>query len=147
MKYIAKVNGKTYEVEVERAAGAYAPIPRSVYTGEGESEKAGAASTAAALSAAEPAMSTAPAPSAAVPSATTAPESPGGTPVNSPMPGTVFKITAKEGQPVKAGEVLLILEAMKMEIEVAAPAAGTVKKFAVSEGNTVTADQLLATLG
>lgn len=125
MKYIAKVNGKTYEVEVERAAGAYAPIPRSVYTEEGKTA--------------------APAPAAPIPSP--APVTSAATPVNSPMPGTVFKIIARPGQSVKAGEVLLILEAMKMEIEVAAPEAGTVTAIAVSEGNPVTTDQLLVTLG
>lgn len=128
MKYIAKVNGKTYEVEVERAGGGYAPIPRGAYTGEAAPAKA------------VPAAAAAPAP---VPVQKAADD----IPVHSPMPGSVFKIMVKEGQSVKTGEVLLVLEAMKMEIEVSAPAAGTVKQIAVSEGNTITTDQLLVMLG
>lgn len=134
MKYIAKVNGKTYEVEVERADGGYVPIPRSTYTGEAEPAKA--------VPAAAPAPVAAPTPAPAPVQAAA-----GDTPVNSPMPGSVFKIVAREGQSVKTGEVLLVLEAMKMEIEVAAPIAGTVKQIAVSEGNTITTDQLLVMLG
>jgi len=136
MKYIAKVNGKTYEVEVERADRGYAPIPRSTYTGEAEPAKAAPA----------PAPTPAPAP-APTPAPTPAQAAAGDTPVNSPMPGSVFKVVAREGQSVTAGETLLILEAMKMEIEVAAPTAGTVKQIAVSEGNTIETDQLLVMLG
>ena len=136
MKYIAKVNGKTYEVEVERADRGYAPIPRSTYTGEAEPAKAAPA----------PAPTPAPAP-APTPAPTPAQAAAGDTPVNSPMPGSVFKIVTREGQSVTAGETLLILEAMKMEIEVAAPTAGTVKQIAVSEGNTIETDQLLVMLG
>ena len=136
MKYIAKVNGKTYEVEVERADRGYAPIPRSTYTGEAEPAKAAPA----------PAPTPAPAP-APTPAPTPAQAAAGDTPVNSPMPGSVFKIVTSEGRSVTAGETLLILEAMKMEIEVAAPTAGTVKQIAVSEGNTIETDQLLVMLG
>ena len=136
MKYIAKVNGKTYEVEVERADRGYAPIPRSTYTGEAEPAKAAPA----------PAPTPAPAP-APTSAPTPAQAAAGDTPVNSPMPGSVFKVVAREGQSVTAGETLLILEAMKMEIEVAAPTAGTVKQIAVSEGNTIETDQLLVMLG
>ena len=134
MKYIAKVNGKTYEVEVERADRGYAPIPRSTYTGEAEPAKAA------------PAPAPTPAP-ASTPAPAPAQAAAGDTPVNSPMPGSVFKIVTREGQSVTAGETLLILEAMKMEIEVAAPTAGTVKQIAVSEGNTIETDQLLVMLG
>jgi len=142
MKYIAKVNGKTYEVEVERADRGYAPIPRSTYTGEAEPAKA--APAPAPTPAPAPAPTPAPAPA---PTPTPAQAAAGDTPVNSPMPGSVFKVVAREGQSVTAGETLLILEAMKMEIEVAAPTAGTVKQIAVSEGNTIETDQLLVMLG
>ena len=71
----------------------------------------------------------------------------GETAVNSPMPGNVFKVECKVGQTVAAGDVLVILEAMKMEIEVAAPCAGTVKAVAASVGATVNTDDLLVTLG
>ena len=63
------------------------------------------------------------------------------------MPGSIFKIECKEGQAVKAGDVLIVLEAMKMEIEVSAPADGTVKSIAVAAGQTVNTDDLLVILG
>ena len=71
----------------------------------------------------------------------------GETPVNSPMPGSIFKVECTVGQSVKAGDVLIVLEAMKMEIEVSAPVDGTVKAIAVSTGATVNTDDLLVTLG
>ena len=71
----------------------------------------------------------------------------GETPVPSPMPGNVFKVECKPGQAVKAGDVLVILEAMKMEIEVTAPVDGTVKSVAASVGTAVNTDDLLVTLG
>ena len=67
--------------------------------------------------------------------------------MNSPMPGNVFKVECSVGQQVKAGDVLVVLEAMKMEIEVSAPVDGTVKAIAVSTGATVNTDDLLVTLG
>ena len=148
MKYIAKVNGKTYEVEVERADRGYAPIPRSTYTGEAEPAKAAPTPAPAPASTPAPAPAPTPAPApASTPAPAPAQAAAGDTPVNSPMPGSVFKIVTREGQSVTAGETLLILEAMKMEIEVAAPTAGTVKQIAVSEGNTIETDQLLVMLG
>ena len=95
----------------------------------------------------------APAPAPAAPAAAPAPAAPaaapaaGETAVKSPMPGNVFKVECKVGQSVNAGDVLVVLEAMKMEIEVAAPCAGTVKAVAANVGATVTTDDLLVTLG
>ena len=63
------------------------------------------------------------------------------------MPGSIFKVECKVGQSVKAGDVLIVLEAMKMEIEVSAPVDGTVKGIAVAVGATVNTDDLLVTLG
>ena len=57
--------------------------------------------------------------------------------IKAPLPGNVSKVKVKEGQTVKAGEVLMTLEAMKMENEIMAPAAGTVKKIYVTEGKAV----------
>ena len=71
----------------------------------------------------------------------------GETAVNSPMPGNIFKVECSVGQSVKAGDVLIVLEAMKMEIEVSAPVDGTVKSVAVNVGGTVNTDDLLVTLG
>ena len=99
-----------------------------------------------------PAAAPAPAPAPAAepaPAPAAAPVSVGAgeTPVNSPMPGSIFKIECTVGQSVKAGDVLIVLEAMKMEIEVSAPVDGTVKAIAVSTGATVNTDDLLVTLG
>ena len=67
--------------------------------------------------------------------------------MKSPMPGNVFKVECSVGQSVKAGDVLVVLEAMKMEIEVSAPVDGTVKAVAATAGTTVNTDDLLVTLG
>ena len=103
---------------------------------------------AAPVAAPAPAPAAAPAPAPA-PAPAAAPVSVGAgeTPVNSPMPGSIFKIECSVGQSVKAGDVLIVLEAMKMEIEVSAPVDGTVKAIAVSNGATVNTDDLLVTLG
>ena len=81
----------------------------------------------------------APAPVAAAPARETA--------VKSPMPGNIFKVECSVGQSVNAGDVLIVLEAMKMEIEVSAPVAGTVKSVAAAVGAAVNTDDLLVTLG
>ena len=60
-----------------------------------------------------------------------------GEPVNAPMPGNILRIDVKEGDKVKAGQTLLILEAMKMENEIAAPKDGTVVQIATSKGAVV----------
>ena len=111
-----------------------------------------AAAPAAPAPAPAPAAAPAPAPAPAAepaPAPAAAPVSVGAgeTPVNSPMPGSIFKIECTVGQSVKAGDVLIVLEAMKMEIEVSAPVDGTVKAIAVSTGATVNTDDLLVTLG
>ena len=71
----------------------------------------------------------------------------GETAVKSPMPGNIFKVECSVGQSVNAGDVLVVLEAMKMEIEVSAPVAGTVKAVAASVGAAVNTDDLLVTIG
>jgi biotin carboxyl carrier protein len=63
------------------------------------------------------------------------------------MPGNIFKVECKVGQKVNAGDVLVVLEAMKMEIEVAAPVAGTVKSISATVGTAVNTDDLLVVLG
>ncbi|MBE6175566.1 MAG: biotin/lipoyl-binding protein [Rikenellaceae bacterium] len=66
--------------------------------------------------------------------------------IKSPLPGNVSKIKVQEGQAVKAGDVLMTLEAMKMENEIMAPAAGTVKKIYVAEGKAVQQGEALIDL-
>ena len=87
----------------------------------------------------------APTPAAAAPAAApapaTAPAAPAvtgtGDPVNSPMPGTILRVEVKEGDAVKAGQLLVVLEAMKMENEILAPKDGTVAQVVVSKGSHV----------
>lgn len=64
-----------------------------------------------------------------------------------PMPGTILDVKASVGQAVKAGDVLFILEAMKMENDIVSPADGTVKQILVSKGSTVSTDDVLAVIG
>lgn len=128
MKYVVTLNGKNYEVEVEETDAVITAV----------TDAAPAAPVAAAAPAAPAA---APAPSAAPAAAAD------GQKVLSPMPGTILSVNISVGSAVKAGEVILILEAMKMENEIVAPCDGTVKQLAVQKGSTVATDALLAVVG
>lgn len=75
-----------------------------------------------------------------------APTSSSGVEINSSLPGSVFKVLVKEGESVEEGQVIIILEAMKMEIEVVAPQSGTVSALHVKQGDTIENGQLLATM-
>lgn len=123
MKYIVTLNGKQYEVEVEK--------------GEATAVLKGNApvSAPAAAPAAAPTPSAAPTPAAG-----------GGEPIVSPMPGTILQVKCSVGQAVKKGDVLFILEAMKMENEIFAPHDGTVASVVVSQGATVETGSVLCTL-
>ncbi|MCI6928065.1 MAG: biotin/lipoyl-binding protein [Ruminococcus sp.] len=132
MKYVVTLNGKKYDVEVNESEAVITSV----------SNAAPAAAPVAPVAAAPaPAASTAPsAPAAVVGTAVS------GTQITSPMPGTILKLNIAEGQAVKAGDVVLILEAMKMENEIVAPCDGTIKQLLVSKGSTVDTDQILAVL-
>ena len=131
MKYVATLNGKKYEVEIERV-DEYRPLDRGAQ-----------ASAPAPILAAAPAPKAAPAPAAA-------PAAPAGAAgavaVTAPMPGKILGVKASAGQAVKRGQVLLILEAMKMENEIVAPQDGTVATINVAVGDSVEPGATLATL-
>ena len=84
------------------------------------------------------AQAAAPAPVAAAPA--------GGEKVTAPMPGTILDVKVTEGQAVKTGDVLVILEAMKMENEILAPCDGTVAGLSVAKGASVASDAVICTV-
>ncbi len=134
MKYKVTLNKRTYEVEVEAGEAmlideyeAYAPAP------------AAAPVAAAPVAAAAPAAAPAPAPAAAALAT--------GEVVKSPMPGNILKINVAQGQAVKEGDVLIVLEAMKMENEIVAPKSGSVAQIAVSKGQVVETGTPLVVIG
>lgn len=125
-KFNITVNGTAYEVEVEEVKSA-APV-------------AAAPKAAAAPAPKAPAAPAAPKKAAVAAGA-------GEHSIDAPMPGKIVKLVASEGQAVKAGDTLLILEAMKMQNEIAADADGTVKSFNVAAGQSVKAHESLVILG
>ena len=127
--YNITVNGVTYTVEVEEVgATASAPV---------------AAAPVAAPAA--PVAAPAAAPKAA-PAAPKASGAAGAVSVKAPMPGNIMKVNCKAGASVKKGDVLIVLEAMKMENDICAPQDGVVASVEVAQGATVETDAVLVTL-
>ena len=127
-QYTVTVNGTAYEVTVESVSGgrmASAPVART-----------------AAAPVAAPAPAAAPAAPKAAPAASGSGET-----VSSPMPGTILDVKVAAGQAVKSGDILFILEAMKMENEIFAPCDGTVSSVAVSKGAAVNPGDVLCVIG
>lgn len=132
MKYKVTLNGRTYEVEVE--AG------QAQLLAEYEAIVPSAPATPAAPVAAPVAAAPAAAPAAAAVTGA-------GEVVKAPMPGTILKVNVNQGQAVKEGEVLVILEAMKMENEIMAPKSGTITQVVTSKGASVDTDAPLVVIG
>ena len=120
--YTITVNGTVYEVSVEEGGAGSAPVR-------------------AAAPKAAPKAAPAPAAAPAAPAAAA-----GSVEVTASVPGKVFKIEAKTGATVKAGDPIVILEAMKMEIPVVAPEDGTVASINVAVGDAVESGDVLATM-
>ncbi len=114
--FLVNVNGTSYQVAVEEIDGKAAPAAKPA----AEAPKA------------------APAPAAAA--------SVGGTKVTCPMPGTILEVKVKDGDVVKAGQPVFVLEAMKMESDIPAPVAGTIRGVAVEKGASVETGSVLCSI-
>ena len=137
-EYSFKINGKQYDVTVESVEGKNAQVVVNGAAYSVEIEKGAAEATAAAPVAA-PAQQAAPAqtsPAPAAPAPAAKPAGPG-TKVESPLPGVIIEVSVKEGQAVTMGQKVAVLEAMKMENEIAATADGTVTAIHVAKGDSV----------
>ena len=129
MKYIVTLRDRTFEVEVENG--------EAMILDEYEAKAPAAAVAAPATTA----------PVAAVESASVAPVAVGaGTPVPAPMPGNIVSLEVKVGDSVAEGDVVAVMEAMKMNVEVVAPCAGVVKQIIVEKGAVVATDDALMTI-
>ncbi len=127
MKYQVTLNNKLYEVDVTESEAVITNV-------------------AAAAPAAAPVAAAPVATPAAAPAAAPAQAAADGKQVKSPMPGNILAVNVTPGAAVKAGDVMFILEAMKMENEIVAPANGTVKQVLVTKGSVVNTDDVLAVL-
>ena len=134
MKYKVTLNNRVYEVEVEQG--------EAMLVDEYELKAPAAAAPAAPAAAAAPVAAAAPAAPAAPAGGALA----AGAVVKSPMPGNVLKINVTPGQKVNEGDVLLILEAMKMENEVVSTKTGTVAQIVVDKGAVVETDSPLVVI-
>ena len=129
MKYEITLNGRIYEVEVETAQpmttvefNSYMPTP-----------------------VAAPAAPVAAAPAASTPAAPAITGT--GEAITAPMPGNILKVNVTLGQTVKEGDLLIVLEAMKMENEIFSPISGTVTQVLVQKGATVDTDAPMVVIG
>jgi len=136
--YTITVNGVSYEVGVEEKSGSSAHVTPVT-------PSAPAMAPTPSMPAA-PSMPTAPAPAPAVPKPESPKSSAGTIKIESPMPGKIISVKASIGQSVNRGDVILILEAMKMENEIVASESGVVASIHVLAGDTVESGTLLATL-
>ena len=128
MKYEITLNGRTYEVEVETAQ----PMTSAEFSSFMPAPVAAEAPAAAEA-----------APAAPAPAAVTG----AGEVITAPMPGNILKVNVTQGQTVKEGDLLIVLEAMKMENEIFSPVSGTVTQVLVQRGATVDTDTAMVVIG
>lgn len=128
-KFKVTVNGKAYEVEVEEMGGAPAAAP---------APQAAAAQAQAAPAAPAPAATPAPAVGGPIPE--------GAITVKAPMPGKISALKAEAGKVVKRGDIILVLEAMKMQNDITATADGTLHEIRVNPGDNVKTGDVLAVI-
>jgi biotin carboxyl carrier protein len=129
--YKFKINGKDYAVTIGEAEGKMLSVNVNGADYQVELENAPAAAPAAPVQAAAPAAAAPAAPAPAAPAAGA------GEKVNSPLPGVIVEVSVKEGQAVKAGQKVAVLEAMKMENEIPAPKDGTITAIHVNKGDSI----------
>ncbi len=127
-KFNITVNGKSYEVDVEEIGG----VPSAPTSPRAAAPAPRAAAPKAAPKAAKAAPKAAP--------------SGNGTSITAPMPGTIFELKVSEGDSVSAGDVVLVLEAMKMENEITSQVDGTVTSILVKTGDSVNGGDVLVVI-
>ncbi|MBO4768923.1 MAG: biotin/lipoyl-binding protein [Bacteroidales bacterium] len=142
-EYKLKINGNDYNVTIDEVEDSKATVevngtPFTVEFDKPVTKK----KPTVVINRPTPAAGAAPAVQVSKPAA----PSTGGTKVNSPLPGVVLGLSVKEGEAVKKGQGILILEAMKMENTIEAPCDGTLKQFMVQKGDSVLEGALLAVI-
>ena len=137
-KFIINVNGKSYDVDVEEVKDGVVSMPSAPSV-----QAAAPAPKAVPVPAAAPAAAPAPKAASAAPASVPA----GATTIQAPMPGTILSIKVQAGDKVKKGQVLCILEAMKMENEIMTGADGVISSVAVNTGDSVNTGQVLFIIG
>ena len=138
-EYKFKINGNEYNVVINSVEGKNADVQVNGVSYNVELENAPVAAPVAAPVQAAPAAAAAPAaPKAAAPA--------GGKTINSPLPGVIIDVCVKEGQAVKKGQKLAVLEAMKMENEILAEVDGTVTAIYIKKGDSILEGDKVVTL-
>ena len=143
MKYVVTLNGKNYEVEVTESEAVITNITSAPVAAAPVAVAAPVAAPEETTTAKAPATAPVAAPAAAPAPVAVAGD---GVKVTAPMPGNILNVNVTSGQAVKKGDVMFILEAMKMENEIVAPEDGTVKQILVQKGATVDTDEVLAVI-
>lgn len=134
MKYEVTLNGKKYEVEVSETEATVVNVADAPVSAPAPVQA--------------PAQAPVQAPAEAAPAQAPAPQVAGdGEKVLAPMPGTILGVKVNVGDAVKAGDVVVVLEAMKMENDIVAPCDGTIKQILVQKTSTVNTDDVLAVIG